>query len=398
MKDKVISLGCSTGGLAIIRALGKRGLHVVAMSHDPDDIGLYSKYVGETVVCPHPNEQEAFRDFLIENALRWPNALIIESGDYYALALSQLKDQLSPYYRLITPDWNVLSQFVEKKYTYELAEAAGVPAPKTYYPDTMTSLEEMEEKIAFPCIVKPVRSHEFVARFKVKLFIANTFDELHTQFSRCLEADLPVIIQEIVPGDDKTFERVHIYLNSHGEPSAEVHHTTLRLSPPKYGVMRAGGTVPPNEEASKLAYQLLDHAGYKKGVAAFQFKRDSRTNELVLIEVNGRIPRSVQIDIACGVDLPWIIYQDIVQDNQLPVESYREIVWIEFWPDILNAIARDDKRTFKLGEFIRPYFSSNKTFALFEWSDPRPFFKQTMLLPRIAKRKSRRKNRPPTTT
>jgi D-aspartate ligase len=386
MKEKVIALGCSTGGLAVIRALGKRGLHVVAMSHDPKDIGLVSKYAAEAVVCPHPNDEEAFLDFLLKNRSSWPDALIIESGDYYAVALSKLKDELTPYYRIITQDWDVLSQFLEKKRTYELAELCGIQSPKTYYPESLEDLEEVDEAI-LPCIIKPIRSHEFVAHFKTKLFVAHTLDELRTKFSLCLEAEQPVIVQEIVPGDDQTFERVHIYLNSRGEPGVEVHHNTFRLSPPKYGVMRAGITVPPSEEARSFAYQLLDCAGYDRGVAAFQFKRSSRTNELVLIEVNGRIPRSVQIDIASGIDMPWIIYRDMVHDEQLPLESYPETIWIEFWPDVLNAIVRDNKKTFKLGEFIKPYMASNRTFAILSPSDLRPFLRQTALLPKIARRK-----------
>lgn len=391
MNEKIISLGCSTGGVAIIRALGRRGLHVVAMSHDPKDIGLVSKYASEVVVCPHPNDQEAFLEFMIKNASSWPNALIIESGDYYAVALSQLKDELSKYYRVITQDWDVLSKFVEKKYTYELAEACGVPCPKTYYPQSLADLEELEEGIALPCIIKPIRSHEFVARFKTKLFVVDTFEDLRAKFALCVEADQPVIVQEIIPGDDRTLERVHIYLNSRGEVGAEVHHKTLRLSPPNFGVMRAGYTVPPNEEVSALAYRLLDHADYNTGVAAFQFKRSERTNELMLIEVNGRIPRSVQMDVACGVDLPWIIYQDIVHDKQLPIEPYQELTWIEFWPDVLNAIVRDDKQAFNLHKFIRPYLAPKKSFAILSLTDPKPFIRQSLLLPKIGRREIKRK-------
>jgi len=391
MKTKVISLGCATGGLAIIRALGKRGLHVIALSFDPHDMALASKYADEVVVCPHPKEEEAFLDFMTQKAYRWSGSLIIENDDHYAIALSKLKDELSRHYRLITQDWDVLSLFVEKENTYRLAEACGVPYPKTYYPESLDALEKLEEEISLPCIIKPVRSHEFVAVFKTKLFVVHTFDQLLKQYSLCLEAGLPVILQEIVPGDDKTFERVHIYLNSKGEVGSEVHHKTLRLNPPGYGVMRAGVTVPPNQEVRDLAYRLLEHAGYKRGIAAFQFKRNQITNELTLIEVNGRTPRSVQIDIAAGVDLPWVIYQDIINDVQLPVEPYRETVWIELWPDILNALVRDDKKTFNFREFVTPYMASHKTFAVFAWSDPKPFIRQTLNLPRLARRALKKK-------
>lgn len=392
MNDKVIALGCSTGGLALIRALGKRGFHVIALSHDADDIGMVSKHADEVVVCPHPRMLAEFRDFMIARASTWSGSLIIESGDYYAQALSRLHDDLSDHYRLMTPEWDKLSLFVDKEKAYKLAESCGVPYPKTFYPDSIAMLTALREEITLPCIIKPVRSHEFVARFNKKLFVVHTFEELVAKYSLCVEAEQTVIVQEIVPGDDRTFERVHLYLNSRGEVGAEIHHKTTRLSPPGYGVMRAGFTVPPNQEVRDLALRLLTSAGYQ-GVAGFQFKRNRDTNELVFIEVNGRVPRSVQIDIAAGVDLPWIIYQDIVKDVQLPSPSYEETVWIEFWPDVLNAILNDDKAEFSLREFVKPYLAHRKTFAVLSMSDPKPMLKQTAMLPAIGRRKFARGKR-----
>ncbi len=376
MKKKVIVLGCAMGGLAAIRALGQQGLHVIAISFNANDIGFKSKYVGESVVCPHPNNLDDFRDFMVEKASEWSGTLIVETSDLYAKSLSMLKSVLSQHYRFVTPDWEVLSLFIEKENTYKLAEACNVRIPKTFYPESLEHLVAMEDEIRLPCIIKPVESHEFVARFDTKLFEVDTFGELVEKYELCINANLPVILQEIIPGDDTTYERVHIYRNSKGEPGAEVYHKTVRLNPPKYGVMRVGATVPPLEEAREFAHRLLDNAGFRHGVACFQFKRHAVTGELTLIEVNGRIPRSLQIDTSAGVNLPWIIYQDLIEGIQLPVSSYRETTYIEFLPDVLNALARDDRSHFSVRSLLAPYMASNKAFAVLSLTDPKPFLKQ----------------------
>ena len=181
---RVISLGASTGGLAVTRALGRRGMHVIAVAYDPSDIALRSKYVSETVICPHPDDVDAFLDFMLEKVPVWGGLPIIESGDYYAKVLSLLKPKLEEHYRFATPEWEVLCQFIEKEHTYKLAEECGVRCPRTYYPESVEHLIAMEDEVQLPCIVKPVESHKFVAHFNTKLFEVHTFDELVAQYRR----------------------------------------------------------------------------------------------------------------------------------------------------------------------------------------------------------------------
>jgi predicted ATP-grasp superfamily ATP-dependent carboligase len=92
MTQTVIVMGCNTGGLAVIRSLGKRGLYIVAMTHNRNDIGTASKYVKEVVWCPDPDNEREFVDFLIKNAPRWNHPFVIECGDAYTKVLSRNKE------------------------------------------------------------------------------------------------------------------------------------------------------------------------------------------------------------------------------------------------------------------------------------------------------------------
>lgn len=372
-KGKVLVLGCTHGGLSVIRSLGKRGLYIIASTYNPREFGLASRYIKEQVVCPHPQDEEAFIDFLLDKADQWKGALILETNDFYATVLSKNKERLSEHYRLVVPDWEVAQIFIEKDQTYALADKCGVLYPKVYRPSTMEELDDIIDEIVFPTMVKPVRSHQFYAAFKTKLFTADNPDELRHVFKRALDAELPVIVAEIIPGTDyKTLERVLVYINTHGEISAEMYNLKLRQTPPMFGMNRVGQTVPLMPEVREETFKLLNDVNFK-GLAGVEFKRDPRDKRLKLIEINVRLLADTQLAIACGIDLPWIIYQDIVEDHQIKVNDYKSTYYIHFITDVIDFFKQDKDRLKNPGRYLEPYLARRKTFAYISLSDPMPF-------------------------
>lgn len=387
---KVIVIGCNVGGLAVIRSLGRRGIDVIALSHNPADFAHTSKYVTEYAECPHPSDEGAFIDFLLDRADRWGGALILETGDYHAVALAKHKPELVAHYRLVTPDWDMLRRFIEKQHTYALADECGVPHPRTLTPTSRADLDATRDNGLFPCILKPIRSHEFVRLFKTKSFTIRDFDMLVEKFALCQEADQPVMIQEIIPGSDANLERVQTYVNSDGNFSALFFNNKVRQNPPQFGVMRVGVSTPRNPDVEELTCRLLTHMGYR-GYCSVEFKRDPRDGLLKLIEINARMPRSGWLAIASGVDFPWLIYQDLVHRNPVIVDSYIEHSYmIELYADVLNALWRDNRRAIGLRGYLRPYLARHRVFAVLSWRDPKPFLAQTRVLPAIMRRQTRR--------
>ncbi|GAJ20502.1 unnamed protein product, partial [marine sediment metagenome] len=87
--------------LGVIRALGNKKIHIVAMPYGKSDFAQVSKYVSEKVTVPHPRlEEEQFIDFLISNSNRWKGAFIIETDDNSAVSIAKHKNELSKHYFL----------------------------------------------------------------------------------------------------------------------------------------------------------------------------------------------------------------------------------------------------------------------------------------------------------
>ena len=47
-------------------------------------------------------------------------------------------------------EWNVTEQFIDKKRTYALADAIGVPAPKTTIPHSAEDVEKYSKTVDIP--------------------------------------------------------------------------------------------------------------------------------------------------------------------------------------------------------------------------------------------------------
>jgi predicted ATP-grasp superfamily ATP-dependent carboligase len=371
--DKVIVAGCRHGGLAVIRALGPLGLHIIALTHQPRDFGTASRYVREVAICPHPENREAFSGFLVRRASEWGGALILDTDDYYTTALSSSKRQLEQYYAVLAPDWAVTQRFIDKDQSYRVADACGVPRPSMYAPHTMAELESELGLYRFPMMIKPVRSHEFVAHFGKKLFIVHSPAEMRTRFQEVLNAKLPVLVQEIIPGTDYgTLESAEIYIDSQGELRAELYNIKLRQSPPMYGVMCAGKSVPPIQDVREYALRLLREVGYR-GFASIEFKRDVRDGLPKLIEVNVRLPRNGQLLYASGINFPHLIYQDLVLGQRAGTHRYEPTYFVDLIPDIGNLLMRNARMLLHLPTVLRPYVARRRTFAVCSWKDPRPF-------------------------
>jgi hypothetical protein len=71
-------------------------------------------------------------------------------------------------------------------------------------------------------------------------------------------------------------------------------------------------------------------------------------------------------------------------DNQLEIDDYIiNQYWIEFYADIYNMFFNRKADNIRFKDYIIPYISKHKTFAVFSMKDPIPFFKQTLILPAI---------------
>lgn len=384
MRPAIVLSGQATA-LGVVRALGGMGVPVVVVHYDEQDFAQRSRFVTCDFHVPHPERCETeFIDALLDIGRQFPDAVLIPASDESLAAVARHKAILAPYFRIACTDWEVTRRFIDKQYTYALAESCGVPAPRTLVPHTLKEVLAGARKIGFPCLVKPCQSHLFVAHFGKKMIRAESLLQLEQAFNLATEAGLEVMLQEIIPGDDREVVNYNSYVWE-GKVLAEFTAVHIRNAPPWFGSPRVvvSRKIPDVIEPGRRILKELGFSGY----ACTEFKRDPRSGVYKLMEVNGRHNLSTLLAVRCGINFPWLHYQHLSEGIVPEASGYKEeIYWIDLVRDLGYSGRYLTREHQSLGDYLRPYLSPH-IFAIFDRTDPGPFLKRLAALASKAKAK-----------
>jgi predicted ATP-grasp superfamily ATP-dependent carboligase len=121
------------------------------------------------------------------------------------------------------------------------------------------------------------------------------------------------------------------------------------------------------------------------GPAMIEFKKDSRTGEFKLMEINGRFWGSLPLAIFSGVDFPYMYYQLAVGENVMPDVTYKKGVVSRFLlgdvKHLMSVLFKKDpmrnlvypKRMTAIKNFFKTYGNTYES-DVFSVNDLRPFF------------------------
>jgi len=372
-----IVFGCQKPGWGVMRALGAAGIPIVAVYYDRNDPAYVSRYVTESILCPHPEHEEArFHEFVANLATRYPNGVMLPSNDFTLVALSSLPELPEQSAKIAMPNAQIVSQCIEKDHTYGLANSIGVRAPLTATVHNLDEALEQAELIGFPCLLKPTVGHRFFSVLRVKMFKLTCADALREAWSKIADIDDDMLIQEFIPGGDDHGVNYNALWHK-GQPQVEVTAEKLRLSPRGIGfpTVVVNRFIPEIIEPARAMLAALDYHGF----ANVEFKRDARNGEYVLMEINPRLNQSLLLSVSTGMNFALMAYRQCLG---LPIGNYAEIdpyrvrrYYIDTDRDIREAFKELLTGKLSLKAFLSPYLSRQVS-ATFSWSDPLPFFKR----------------------
>lgn len=380
-----IVIGGDYQGLGIVRSLGRRGIPVCVVD-DEHSIARFSRYATYSARASNLRNGEATTEILLKlgRQLDLKGWVLFPTRDELVAALSLNRKELSRTFRVPSPDWNTIEFVWDKRKTYRLARALGIPIPETWFPRSESDLDQVGGR--FPLALKPAVKEHFFYATKAKAWRANDRTELIELYRRAalLAGPDEILIQDLIPGDGRhQFAYCGFFKN--GDVLASMVACRRRQHPHEFG--RASTYVETVEvaEIEKLSEHFLKQINYY-GLVELEYKLDPRDCQFKLLDVNARTWGYHSLGVSAGVDFPYLLYAD--QTGQ-QLGSTRGTVgksWIRFLTDFPTAIVDVTRGRLTLGDYLRSLRRAD-TEAVFSAHDPFPGLVECALIPYLAVRR-----------
>lgn len=359
-----------TTGLSYVRSLHRRGIPTLLLT-DRGRLGAPSRHE-LTVELPGIVEEPAvWLEALVavaERSNRRPVLLV--AFDHAVLFVGEHAAELERHYDFLTPPLETSAAIVDKHRQYELAAAAGIPIPRTFFPESGEAAVELAGDGSYPCLIKPYVGYNVAGHFgDRKNLVVEDAPALRSEFDRLAAAGVPCLVQEVVPGGDSAFYGYLGFWGSDGSEVAWITKQKLRQEPALFGdgTYQRTVDVPPVAELSRRFLKALNYVG----VAGVEFKYDLRDDSYRLIEVNPRAVSGNELAVAAGVDLPYINYAYLVNGAAPAWEQRWDVHWINELLDLKTLLRESPTRPAATREWIRSLRRAD-AFALGASDDPAP--------------------------
>jgi len=376
-RPPVIILNLFYTGLGIAHNLRGYGLRVIGLSADRQAYGRFSRFCE---VRESPNSQEnpeGLNTYLLEVAGELHGAIIFPTRDADVLFLDHYREELEPHFRLAIPARECLRNVVDKGKLVETAVRAGVSVPRTLVVKTREHISRVGDVVGYPCVVKPVRSadwrggHNWEKVGGRKAFLARNVVELEKEYAQIASVTPELLIQEWIPGPPDQIVILGGYVGEDADPLVYFTARKLIQSPEDFGTgcIVESVDLPGLLEPTIRLWRALKY----RGMAEVEYKRDARTDEYKLIEINTRHWDWHRLGIASGVNVSWAAYCDLAGiSNSQKSPPILPAKWIAEDATLLYLLRGVYHREIRLRS-LQKDLSGRRLYGIFAWSDPLPF-------------------------
>lgn len=381
-KTGAILTGGDFQALGALRALARRDVPVAVTDHE-HSISRYSKYRPRFFRAPHPADTDAYCDFLIRLAEEKGLAgwMLIPNSDQIVHAISRCRDRLTPYFKVPTPGWDVIEKLYVKKNAYELARENGIDIPVSFFPQNEEELMALD--LQYPVIIKPSIRDNLYSKEKVKAYRIDSREELLKTYRHVCTLIDPseVVVQDLIPGGASVLYSFCPFFKD-GEVVASITARRSRQHPMTFGHASTFVELVDIPELREKATRFLRAAGYY-GLCEVEFMLDTRDGVYRFLEVNPRIWGWHSLAIGAGVNLPYMLYSDVYGLPAEPYEPAETLKWVRLTTDLPTVAGELMKGNMSFRDYTES-MKGQKTFAVFDRTDPGPFLAEVLMLPYLA--------------
>jgi glutathione synthase/RimK-type ligase-like ATP-grasp enzyme len=394
--DILILDAASRQSLACVRSLGRAGLRaaagesVTACGPSGSALTFRSRYCARKVILPAITEDggefaAAVVDFVRAHRIR----VVLPTGDSTIAALMPRREQLTALGCVLALGSNsALEVANDKDRTLAAARVLGIDQPETMRIDSVGEVPARLAGFDFPAVLKPTRS--WTGKTAGRLGPVDVIDEAEAVevTGAFLAAGAGVLAQTWACGRR---EGITLFVAG-GEVLASRAHTEHRTTPALGGasVVRESIPIPPDSYAA--AVRLVLAIGLE-GACEVEFRRDA-DNRPLLMEINARLPTTIENAMLSGVDFPLMIWQWATGLEVHHVDGYRTGVRTRWLRGDIRWLVYNSGRAGRPDSVSRnralwifaTEFARTRHYDCLDWRDIRPAFTELRLIAAAARR------------
>lgn len=336
--------GGGRGDLGVVRSLGAAGIPVTLLVQWPRSVVARSRHVAARVRMPSTGAPDAERLAALLRAATAERVrpVLFVAGDRALRFVSRHREAIAEVAELDLAPPAVVDACLEKDHFATLAATTRLPVPVTVTVTTAAEMRERVASLAFPVFVKSARRTlwDALPRSLVpqpKGFRVDTPEALLRLFDGLAASGLPdviadTVVQEFVAGPDDLHFDVHAYRDPAIGVTRAFVGRKLRIHPPHAGL---GAYVvsewePRVAAVAAAALEALDYAG----IANMNFKRDERTGEYKLLEINCRYSMWTELPMRAGCNMPLAGYAAMTGQPLPPARQRDGVAWWDLERDL----------------------------------------------------------------
>ena len=364
----VLLLGGGTQALAIVKGLCEAG-HKLLIYFQDTNYADKSRYVSKCFFCKDSVMSEGYLAGLEEIIASEGVDVLIPMGDATAEFLSRNKELLREKVRFTIPDYAGFMMGYDKNRLMRLCEKNGYPHPQTVDLSEMTDLDaDNLRSFPFPAMLKPNRTTGGRG-----MVIADDHRALLDKYPGLRRKYGDYHLQRFVREGGRQV-KIQLCVDSDGNMIACSAMQKVRWYPVKAGSSCCSISIV-EERAVGICLRILRDIHWQ-GFADFDLIEDPDTKELLVMEINPRLPACIGAATHAGVDWGRIIVDQALGNAQSHYEYKAGIVLRHLGFDILWFL--NSPRRFSAKPSWFRFFGSNVFYQDMDgWRDMKPFFSGT---------------------
>ena len=318
MKKVLILDGGAAHAMAIAECLKKSGYGVAVICDDKNEYGYHTKFADERYLGVDSHKKE-YAEFMLGFLKEHKFDVLIPTSDTAAEFMSFHKEELEQMTGVLMPDREVFEKGYDKNNLMTVCRENGFPHPQTIdlnglEVDKLHEFEKFEglNNFPYPGLLKPNLTSGGRGMTLVNSIeeLLKVYPAIHDQYGECH-------LQQFIKEGGRQV-KVQIMTDKNGDMAYSSVIWKQRYYPVNGGSSCCNVTID-NPEIASVCGKVLKAIGWI-GFADFDLIEDPQTKQLLIMEINPRIPACVRSAFKSGMD-----YATMIADMTLgkPLRKYK---------------------------------------------------------------------------